>query len=369
MSCVDVIVPCYNYGRFLRECVESVLTQTHEDLRVLIIDDCSPDHTEEVARELVSHDRRVAYRRHATNRGHIATYNEGLEWATGKYTLLLSADDFLAPGALERAGGLMEENQEVGMTHGRAILERAGGLMEENQEVRMTHLRAIDQSRHQPPDDSFDSGNPAKAMIVPGAEFIETSCRFGSTRVYTPTAVVRTELQKRLGFYREDLPHSGDLEMWLRFASCSCIGYINQIQAHWRQHVANMNAIYLCNRANDLEQRMAAFRVFFENHGSNLVGVEGLLSIAHLSLAREAISWACYHMNQNNERHTELLRRFAVETDARITRWGPYRRLCWKLKMGARIWQAVRPFWEKIHGRVPVTPSYEAPGDRTGASR
>ena len=44
-----MIVPCYRYGHYLRQCVESVLSQSHGDLRVLIIDDASPDHTEEVA--------------------------------------------------------------------------------------------------------------------------------------------------------------------------------------------------------------------------------------------------------------------------------------------------------------------------------
>ncbi len=48
MSFVDVIVPCYRYGHFLRECVESVLEQ-EVNVRVLIIDDASPDDTAEVA--------------------------------------------------------------------------------------------------------------------------------------------------------------------------------------------------------------------------------------------------------------------------------------------------------------------------------
>ncbi|WP_253075319.1 MULTISPECIES: glycosyltransferase [unclassified Bradyrhizobium] len=56
MSSVDVVVPCFRYGRFLRECVGSVLTQSGPELRVLIIDDASPDNTAEVAEELVCSD-------------------------------------------------------------------------------------------------------------------------------------------------------------------------------------------------------------------------------------------------------------------------------------------------------------------------
>ena len=72
MASVDVFVPCYNYGRFLRECVESVLSQGGVDVRVLILDDASSDDSREVGRALAAADPRVEYRRHAVNRGHIA---------------------------------------------------------------------------------------------------------------------------------------------------------------------------------------------------------------------------------------------------------------------------------------------------------
>jgi len=104
VSRVDVIIPCYKYARYLAACVESVLTQDGVDVRALVIDDASPDETPSVAARLTAQDPRVEYRRHTANRGHIATYNEGLlEWADGDYCVLMSADDRLTPGALRRA--------------------------------------------------------------------------------------------------------------------------------------------------------------------------------------------------------------------------------------------------------------------------
>jgi glycosyltransferase involved in cell wall biosynthesis len=99
---VTIVVPCYNYGRYLRQCVYSILTQD-VDLNVDIIDDASADDTESIGSALASEDQRVTYQRHVRNLGHIATFNEGLERADGTYSLLLSADDMLAPGALRRA--------------------------------------------------------------------------------------------------------------------------------------------------------------------------------------------------------------------------------------------------------------------------
>src|SRR4051812_31139452 len=104
MAKIDVVIPCYNYGRFLEECVGSVLDQPIRDVRILIIDDASSDNSLSVARKLAEADPRVNVTAHSINRGHIFTYNEGLlDWASAEYTLLLSADDLLTRGALGRA--------------------------------------------------------------------------------------------------------------------------------------------------------------------------------------------------------------------------------------------------------------------------
>ena len=94
MPSVSVVIPCYKYGRFLPGCVRSVLDQEGVDVRVLIIDDASPDDSAQVALDLAADDERVEARVHEVNKGHIATYNEGLlEWADGDYSVLISADD------------------------------------------------------------------------------------------------------------------------------------------------------------------------------------------------------------------------------------------------------------------------------------
>ena len=106
---VSVVIPCYQYGHFLPDCVRSVLDQEGVDVRVLIIDDASPDDSAEVALRLAADDQRVEARVHEVNQGHIATYNEGLlGWADGDYSVLISADDLMTPGSLARATAVME---------------------------------------------------------------------------------------------------------------------------------------------------------------------------------------------------------------------------------------------------------------------
>src|ERR1700754_1240130 len=117
MAKVDILVPCYNYGRFLDGCVRSVLDQSVRDVRVLIIDDASSDDSLAAAEKLDDADHRVSVVAHAQNKGHIQTYNEGIDWADSDYFLLLSADDLLVQGALARATAIMDENQDIGLTY------------------------------------------------------------------------------------------------------------------------------------------------------------------------------------------------------------------------------------------------------------
>src|SRR3954453_7878821 len=83
LSTVSVVIPCYRYGDYLPASVRSALdNQPGVDVRVLIIDDASPDDSADKAHALAASDDRIEVWVHEQNRGHIATYNEGLlEWA------------------------------------------------------------------------------------------------------------------------------------------------------------------------------------------------------------------------------------------------------------------------------------------------
>ena len=118
MASIDVAVPCYQYGRYLRECVSSILTQDVENLRVLIIDNASTDDSVEVARQLAAEDARVELIAHATNQGATFSYNEGIDWARADYFTLIDADDMMVPGCLSRAVAILDEQPEISFVHG-----------------------------------------------------------------------------------------------------------------------------------------------------------------------------------------------------------------------------------------------------------
>lgn len=95
-SLVSVIIPTYNYARFIGEAIESVLTQTYRDFEIIVVDDGSTDETGDV----VSRFSEVRYI-FQTNQGIAAARNEGVRASQGHSLVFLDADDRLLPNALE----------------------------------------------------------------------------------------------------------------------------------------------------------------------------------------------------------------------------------------------------------------------------
>lgn len=97
---VSILIPCYNQAKFLDECLQSVLDQTFSDWECLIIDDGSPDNTNEIASNWIVKDSRFRYF-FKTNGGISSARNYGIEKAKGEYIQFLDSDDLLDKRKLE----------------------------------------------------------------------------------------------------------------------------------------------------------------------------------------------------------------------------------------------------------------------------
>src|SRR4051812_27437987 len=286
MSSVSVVIPCYRYGRYLEEAVGSVLNdQPGVDVRVLVIDDASPDDSAEVAAKLAARDRRVEVRVHEVNQGNIATFNEGLmEWADADYCLLMSADDRQVPGALRRACDLFDAHPEVGFVYGRSL------WFSDGVEPRTPRTRVNGSS------------------IWPGPSWVERRFRQAENPITSPEIIVRTSLQHRVGGYDPGLPRAADMEMYLRLAAHAHVGFLRGVdQAFYRVHAENMSKGV--STLADLRQRRSVFGLVLERYGDRLSDVRRLSLIVHRQLGREAL-WAAGRVHARGRfRRGELGRR------------------------------------------------------------
>ena len=107
---VSVVVTCYNYGRYLREAVGSVLAQTWRDYELIVVDDGSTDDTPQVLADIVARNPQAPMRvlRQANSGQPAHARNRGIAEARGAYVLCLDADDLIAPTMLERCVAALE---------------------------------------------------------------------------------------------------------------------------------------------------------------------------------------------------------------------------------------------------------------------
>ncbi|MFI5371419.1 MAG: glycosyltransferase family 2 protein [Candidatus Eisenbacteria bacterium] len=334
MSRVDVVVPCYNYARFLDRCVESLLGQDGAEVRILVIDDASTDDTPAVGARLAAADARVTFRRHPVNQGHIATYNEGLlGWADAEYALLISADDVVAPGAFRRAIAFLDRHPEAGMVYGmaRVIIDDAG-----------------------PPAETGPV--PAESRIVGGADFLRHCCERAHCPVSTPTAVVRTTVQQTLGGYAADLPHSADLEMWMRFAMRGPIGVLRSVQAYYRWHASNMASRYYNQRLGDRQEFLLTCHRMLGRSGERYPGAAPWMVSMHRLVAEEAVHSAnkCFDLGDDESSRAWLALARELDPTIRSTRaW--WRSRAGRL-LGRPLVNAIRPVLHRLRGLPPQPP-------------
>lgn len=327
MSRVDVVIPCYNYGKFLPDCVTSVLDdQPGSDVRVLIIDDASQDDSADIARKLAASDSRVEVVVHPANRGSIATYNEGvMDWAQSDYSVQISADDMLTPGALRRATEFLDKHPNVGFLYGHVVEFRAGEPPTPRLKCRMQR-------------------------VFPGHRWLERRFKEPVNHIASPEVVVRTSLQHQVGGYDPALGHTGDAEMWMRLAAHADVGYLGVDQAYYRRHDTNMS-----HAMNDdlvrFTQLQAAYDTVLRRCTAMLPDRDDLSRTVHRRLAHEAlwIALRAYDRHRTDRVPVDELVAFAFRCWPDAASLGIYRSLQLRRFIGPSLMPYFQPLiWSAV---------------------
>ncbi|MEO8698207.1 MAG: glycosyltransferase family 2 protein, partial [Acidimicrobiales bacterium] len=215
---VTVVVPSYNYERYLRQAVESAATQTDVDVEVVVVDNASTDGSLELARQLAAQYACVRVVSFADNLGIVSSFNRCLALPRGRSTVVLCADDRLTPGSLRRSVSFLDDHPGVGMVYGPVV------QFGDSDSVAPSRL-------------SRAAGEP---VVYAGSDWVTSRCRTGRNALRAPEAMFRTAAQVAVGTYDENCPYTFDLNMWLRIAANSDIGYLpGTPQALYRVHANN----------------------------------------------------------------------------------------------------------------------------------
>jgi glycosyltransferase involved in cell wall biosynthesis len=203
MTKVSVIIPTYNYGRFIDESLKSVFDQTIQDFEIIVIDDGSTDDT---AQRIAAYGEKLRYYRQQ-QKGPAAARNLGIRESKGDFIAFLDADDLWYPTKLEKQLALFASNPGLGMALTDNALFDEGGIYR-------------------------DYVNK-KEYLFSGDVVANIFLRSG---VVTPTVMVKKAAFDRVGVFEEDLYIAEDDNMWIRIAVEFEVGIVDESLAQIRDH-------------------------------------------------------------------------------------------------------------------------------------
>ncbi|MDQ0969217.1 glycosyltransferase involved in cell wall biosynthesis [Flavobacterium sp. W4I14] len=241
---VSVVFTSYNHAEYLKQAIESIISQTFTDFEFIIVDDCSTDGSIEILNQY-KNDSRVKLNLLEKNTGsYVKASHFGALKAVGKYILFAQCDDYAAPNQLQRLVDQMEANPNVGVVFSRSTLvDEHGKVISDDYSIR---------------DKAFKT-RFKQDVLVSGSEmlkFLSYSCVIPNLSA----ALVRRELY----FKAEGLPErflmAADWAFWIEMTTHCDFYYISESLNNFRQHATTIRS-----KTKIDKQLMEIFSVF-SNH-------------------------------------------------------------------------------------------------------
>jgi glycosyltransferase involved in cell wall biosynthesis len=232
---ISVVMPVYNGEQFLAESIESILNQTYPDFEFIIIDDGSTDRSLQIIERYAANDKRVRLISR-TNRGLVATLNEGITKSQGLYIARQDADDISLPERFEKQIEFLNTHPDIeflGTDY--FFMDEKGGVSRKT--------------------DILTRSNDIKLAEI-------FSNQFGHGTVMISTALIK----KHRLFYDADYKHAEDYELWTRICRLTRVANISSPLYKWRQHSQGVSAEHetaMHDQTNRIRDR--EFQLFHEH--------------------------------------------------------------------------------------------------------
>ena len=322
---VSVLIPTYNYARYLAEAIESVLAQDFQDFELVIADDCSADNTAEVVRPFCARDARVHFAVNPANLGMTNNWNHCLKQARGEYIKFLFGDDkFIHRQALSKMLAMMGQYPSA------VLAASARTILDEES-------NAVDIYR-----DLAEGCHDGRKIIT--AYLMQN----GKNLVGEPSAVMFRKADARRGFdarYRQIT----DVEMWIHLLEKGDLAYTRQPLCAFRCHPCQETER---NTASGVGRREHA--VFFSTYA------------VQSWLPRKVVFPILFHLRRSRRQNTPGTDSEMLECERRLTRrWGKGWRWCYWLY--CILYRVTKPFRNLAHSAQKRFFLWRARGQRQKA--
>jgi glycosyltransferase involved in cell wall biosynthesis len=227
---VSVLMPVYNASAYVKEAIESILTQSYKDFEFLIINDGSNDASEELI--LSFKDPRIRYVKNEKNLGLIHTLNKGIDLCKGDYILRMDADDISLPDRIKKQVEFMDQHPEVGVC-GSDYIQFGKG-------------REI-----------FHQSHHAHELILGWTLF--------NSSVVHPALIMRSSLLKTENpYFNTEYKHAEDYELWSRLIFRCKFADVPETLLKYRLHSSQVSRVF---KAEQIESGNKVRRKLLERLG------------------------------------------------------------------------------------------------------
>jgi glycosyltransferase involved in cell wall biosynthesis len=225
MPTVSVIVPNYNHASYLRERIESVLEQTYQDFEVILLDDCSSDHSREILASYGTNPK-VRIEFNAKNSGTVfKQWNKGVQMARGRYIWIAESDDYADPRFLARMVPILEEHTKVTFAYCRSWT-----IGEDDQRFGFadSYMNGLD-ANHWTADFVVDGLEECRRFFVLSAPVPNSSA-----------VLFRKDVYVKVGRADQGFCICGDYKVWAAMALEGEIAYLAEPLNYYRSHRENV---------------------------------------------------------------------------------------------------------------------------------
>ncbi len=218
---VTVLVPCFNSARFLRQALDSIVSQSYTNLEIILLDDHSTDGSADIAADYAPAVRVI---RQTRNLGQFGNVNAGLALARGEYVCIFHSDDEYLPTIIEEEVHFLRAHPEVG-----AVFTTDRFIDAEGREYGRMRL-----PREIPPGAPLDYPQVLNALLT------------HKNRIFVgPSAMVRAAIYRKVGAYDESrYGIAADLDMWVRISRISRVAVLGRPLMRYRHFHGNLSQQY-----------------------------------------------------------------------------------------------------------------------------
>lgn len=287
-SRVSIVIPCFNYARFLGAAIDSALAQPGVDLEVIVADNWSTDGSVDLARRRAATDDRIRVTTQPYNKPYLQNYNEALASTTGEFVTVLDADDLLSPGSITRSVALLQACGDLAFVYG--------------------YCRPFEGV---PPEPRLGR---TRWTVWDGTEWLGRFMRMGRNVILSPEVLLRRSILEAAGGFDTGFPTGADMLLWLRCAALGGVGRIDgPDQALYRIHESNMHYEESAGQLlDDLRSRVHVFEHFLEHDAPPLPEIDRWRADYRRALA----GYAMRNAHEAFDRGTEAERRVGAESAA-----------------------------------------------------